>query len=135
LVGGVGLALCQHMAGWKDFREIVAWQRARELKLRVDELLKRPEVKTKYKYYDQLSDAARSAPRNIAEGFGRFGNKEFARFARIAKGSELEVLNHLIDAQDQGLITKAEFANYEECVQSAVAAVVGLIRHLENNEQ
>src|SRR5688572_4731120 len=94
------------MPGWKDFRDIVAWQRARELKLRVDQLLQRPDVKTKFKYCDQLSDAARSAPRNIAEGFGRFGNKDFARFARIAKGSELEVLNHLIDAQDQGLITK-----------------------------
>ena len=123
------------MAGWKDFREIVAWQRARELKLRVDELLKRPEVKTKYKYCDQLSDAARSAPRNIAEGFGRFGNKEFARFSRIAKASELEVLNHLIDAQDQGLIAKQEFEQYEECVQSALAAVVGLIRHLEDNDK
>ena len=122
------------MAGWKDFRDIVAWQRARELKLRVDELLKRPTVQSKFKYRDQLGDAARSAPRNIAEGFGRFGNKEFARFARIAKGSELEVLNHLIDAHDQGLITKEEFTEYEDCVQCALAAVVGLIRHLENND-
>ena len=121
------------MAAWKDFREIVAWQRARELKIRVDELLKRPDVKMKFKYCDQLFDSARSAPRNIAEGFGRFGNKEFARFARIAKGSELEVLNHLIDAHDQGLITKEEFADYESCVQQALGAVVGLIRHLEKN--
>jgi len=121
------------MPGWKDFREIVAWQRARELKVRVDEFLKRPAVQQQFKYRDQLSDAARSAPRNIAEGFGRFGNKEFARFARIAKGSELEVLNHLIDAQDQGFITKDEFEQYEACVQQALAAVVGLIRHLERN--
>jgi four helix bundle protein len=123
------------MAGWKDFRDVVAWQRARELKLRVDELLKRPAFRLKFKFRDQLEDAARSAPRNIAEGFGRFGNKEFARFARIAKGSELEVLNHLIDAQDQGLITKDEFVEHEACVQRALAAVVGLIRHLERNDQ
>ena len=122
------------MPGWKDFREIVAWQRARELKLRVDELLKRPAFRSKYKFCDQLSDSARSAPRNIAEGFGRFGNKEFARFARIAKGSELEVLNHLIDAHDQGLITKEEFDGYEKSVQEALAAVVGLIRHLEKHQ-
>ena len=70
-----------------------------------------------------------------AEGFGRFGTKEFARFARIAKGSELEVLNHLIDAHDQGLITKDEFAQYEACVQRALAAVVGLIHHLEKNDR
>jgi len=123
------------MAGWKDSRDIVAWQRARELKLRVDELLKRPAFLRQFKFRDQLSDSARSAPRNIAEGFGRFGNKEFARFARIAKGSELEVLNHLIDAHDQGLITNREFADYEACVNRAVAAVVGLIRHLEINDE
>jgi four helix bundle protein len=121
------------MAGWKDFRDIVAWQRAREVKLRVDELLKRPAFRRQFKFNDQLSDSARSAPRNIAEGFGRYGNKEFARFARIAKGSELEVLNHLIDAHDQGLISAAELADHEACVNRALAAVVGLIRHLEGN--
>ena len=67
------------MAGWKDIREIAAWCRAHELKLRADEILTRPEVQRKYRYCDQLADAARSGPSNIAEGFGRFGNKEFAR--------------------------------------------------------
>ena len=123
------------MGGWKDFRDIVAWQRARELKLRVDELVQRPAVKTRFRFRDQLEDAARSGPSNIAEGFGRLGNKEFARFARIAKGSELEVLNHLIDAHDQGLLTKEEFAQYEDCVRRALAAVVGLIHHLEKNDR
>jgi len=122
------------MSGWKDFREIVAWQRARALKLRVDELLKRQGFQRNFKYRDQLSDAARSAPRNIAEGFGRNGNKEFARFARIAKGSELEVLNHLIDAHDQGFITDDELRELEGVVQAALAALVGLIRHLENHQ-
>src|SRR5688572_2717597 len=116
------------MAGWNDFRDIVAWQRARDLKLRVDALLKRPAFRTQFQFRDQLSDSARSAPRNIAEGFGRFGNKEFARFARIAKGSELEVLNHLIDAHDQGLISDEELADHEASVDRARAAVVGLIR-------
>ena len=123
------------MPGWKDFRDIVAWQRSRELKLRVDELVQRPAVKTRFRFRDQLEDAARSGPSNIAEGFGRFGNKEFARFARIAKGSELEVLSHLIDAHDQCLLTKDEFAQYEDCVRRALSAIVGLIRHLENNDR
>ena len=88
-----------------------------------------------FKFHDQLSDSAPSAPRNIAEGFGRFGNREFARFARIAKGSELEVLNHLIDAHDQGLIMAKELADHEAWVNRALAAVVGLIRHLKTNDE
>jgi len=52
------------------------------------EFVERPQVKRKYEFCDQLREAARSAPTNIAEGFGRFGNKQFANFARIAKASE-----------------------------------------------
>jgi four helix bundle protein len=119
------------MAGWKDFREIAAWQYARDLKLRVDEYLERPNVKNKYKLHDQLYDAVRSGPSNIAEGFGKYGNKEFARYARIAKGSEVEVLNHLIDLRDQRLISEDELILAEHTAKRAINAVVGLIRHLE----
>src|SRR5688572_31141678 len=52
----------------------------------------RPAIATDLKFHDQLSDAAASGPRNIAEGFGRYYHPEFARFARIAKASEQEVL-------------------------------------------
>jgi len=120
------------MAGWKDFREIVAWQLAEQLKLRVYAFIAKPNVRQKYSLCDQLGDAARSAPSNIAEGFGKFGNKEFARFARIAKASEVEVLNHFIDAKDQRLLTQDEFLLAEHAVRKALKAVVGLIRHLES---
>jgi len=119
------------MAGWKTFEEIAAWQLARALKIRVDEYLKRPEFKHRFRFCDQLSDSARSGPANIAEGFGRHGNREFARFVRIAKGSEAEVLNHLIDARDQELITDAEFREGEHAARKAMKAAVGLIKHLE----
>ena len=120
------------MAGWKDIREIAAWRYARDVKIRVDEFLERPNVRRKYRLADQLSDAARSGPSNIAEGFGKFGNKEFARYARIAKGSEIEVLNHLIDLRDQRLISDDEMLSSEHDVRRALKAIVGLIRHLEN---
>jgi four helix bundle protein len=123
------------MAGWKDFREIAAWQYARDLKIRVDEYLERPTVRTKYRMHAQLHDAVRSAPSNIAEGFGKFGNKEFARYARIAKASELEVLNHLIDLHDQRLISEDELMISEYATRRALKAVVGLIRHLESTPE
>src|SRR5690242_5379528 len=110
------------MAGWRDFREIVAWQLARELKIKVDAFLQRPEVARQFKFRDQLSDAARSAPRNIVEGFGRYKHKEFAQFVRIAKGSEVEVLNHLIDAVDQHLLSACEFEVLEHHVKRALKA-------------
>ena len=82
-------------------------------------------------FRDQLTDAARSAPRNIAEGFARFKHKEFAQFARVAKGSEGEVLNHFIDAVDSGYLSKEEFPKFEHAAKKALKAVNGLIRYLE----
>ena len=123
------------MPGWKHFREIAAWQQARALKLKTDEFLRQPQFRREYKFCDQLSDAARSGPRNIAEGFGRFGNKEFAKFARIAKASQLEVLNHFIDARDQRLLTNDQLLIEEHYVRLALKTTVGLIRHLESSEE
>ena len=121
------------MAGWKHFREIAAWQHARALKIKADSFVCQPQFKREYKFCDQLKDAARSGPRNIAEGFGRFSNKQFAHFVTIAKGSEAEVLNHFIDAHDQGLITDQELREAEHAALKAMKAAVGLIKHLENS--
>jgi hypothetical protein len=54
------------------------------------------------------------------------------QFVRIAKGSEAEVLNHLIDARDQRLITDDEFLLAEHLTKRALKAANGLIRYLES---
>jgi four helix bundle protein len=121
------------MAGWKHFNEIVAWQLAEAVKCRADCFLERPNVRTRFAFCDDLSRAARSAPANIAEGFGRFGNKAFANHARIAKASLVEVLNHFTDARDQRLLSNEEFDQEDHAVRQALKATVGLIRHLESS--
>jgi four helix bundle protein len=120
------------VAGFKDFREIAAWQLAHELKLVADALLAKPGVRRLFKYCDQLSDSARSGPRNIAEGFARYRHKEFAHFVRIAKASEAEVLNHFIDAHDLRLMSDDEFRHGEHVARRAIKAANGLIRYLES---
>jgi four helix bundle protein len=60
------------MAGARDFRELAAWRLANDLKLLAEGLCARPKPSRDFLFRDQLRDAAASAPRNIAEGFGRF---------------------------------------------------------------
>jgi four helix bundle protein len=119
------------MAGFKDFREIVAWQLAQQMKIRVDVFLGCPDFRRYFKCCEQLSAAARSGPRNIAEGHACFRHKEFAQLVRIARGSEAEVLNHLIDAHDQRLISADELTINERLAKRAMRAASGLIRYLE----
>jgi four helix bundle protein len=119
------------MAGYEDFREIVAWQLAHQIHLRVEIFLGCPEFRKYFTCCEQLSDAARSGPRNIAEGYGRFTHQEFAQHVRIARGSEAQVLNHLIDAHHQRLISVDELRINEWLAKRAMRAASGLIRYLE----
>ena len=95
------------MSAPADLRDIAAWQLAHLLNLRVDLFLLSPDFKRHYGRVEQLGDAVRSGPRNIAEGFAH-DRQAFADRVRLAKGSEAEVLNHLIAAYDQRLITLDE---------------------------
>jgi four helix bundle protein len=113
-----------------DLREVRAWQLAHLLNLRVDLFLLSPDFKRHYRRVEQLGDAVRSGPRNIAEGFAH-DRRAFADRVRVARGSEAEVLNHLIAAYDQRLITLDELQIAERLTRRAMRAANGLIRQLE----
>jgi len=77
-------------------------------------------------------DAADSACANIAEGFGRYYPKEFARFVRISKGSLAEVKDRLRSAVLRRLMTEAEANEIIVLVNRAQGACTGLIRYLDD---
>jgi len=53
--------------------------------------------------------AAVSVPANIAEGCGRTGKAELARFLQVAMGSASELEYHLLLAHDLGLLRDGEY--------------------------
>ena len=118
------------MSIYNDVSEIAAWQLAHKLNLRVDLFLLSPDFRRHYKHADRLSDAVRSAPRHIAEGFSD-DRRAFADRVRLARGSQAEVLHHLIDAYDQRLITIDELEIAEHLAKRSIRAANGLIRSLE----
>ena len=54
----------------------------------------------------QMRRAASSIPANIAEGWGRQGNKEFQQFLRVAQGSLRELETHLLLSQRVEITTR-----------------------------
>jgi len=96
------------MKAARDFTELIAWQRADDLERFAQELIRKPMLARDPGYCAQTSDAAASAPRNIAEGFGRFAPVQNANFVRIAIGSEMETKNQITKAWQRGAITDEE---------------------------
>ncbi|MBU1045316.1 MAG: four helix bundle protein [Candidatus Omnitrophica bacterium] len=75
----------------KTFKDLIVWQKSIELfKLLVKDLEKFPKERAAYVITDQVLRSVSSISANIAEGFGRKGQKEFAQFLGIAKGSANE---------------------------------------------
>ncbi|MGH9931123.1 MAG: four helix bundle protein [Pyrinomonadaceae bacterium] len=90
----------------RDFRQIRVWTKAHQLTLEIYKTTARFPREELYGLTSQLKRACASIPANIAEGFGRGGNVELARFLQIGIGSAYEVEYHALLAKDLGLISK-----------------------------
>jgi hypothetical protein len=60
------------MGGVRDFEELVSWQRMHQLNIEVWKATEEGRAGRDFDFRDEIRDAADSAERNIAEGFGRF---------------------------------------------------------------
>jgi four helix bundle protein len=114
--------------------DLAAWRLTRELKMAVLALIANERVQRDFKFRDQITDAAASAPSAVAEGFERFEHPEMAYFLRVAKSSVAEVLNHLQDGVDRHYWTESDCAAARVLARRARAAVLGLHRHVNATE-
>ena len=73
------------------FEDLLVWQRAKELSICVYTACGQGRFSRDWGLRDQMQRAAVSVMSNIAEGFERSSNADFARFLGIAKGSAAEV--------------------------------------------
>ena len=120
--------------GFKKYQDLECWQLANELKLEVYALVNNSGAWHDFKFRDQIFDSARSGPRNIAEGFGRYYHPEFIRFLGFAKASILETHNHVGDGYDCGYWSKAERVRVQALADRAAASTTGFIAYLSRTQ-
>lgn len=90
-----------------SFETLDCWKASRALKSFIrEEIRTRIPKNEQFDLTDQLRRAARSITANIAEGYGRYHYLDEAKFLSNARGSAHEVLDHLIDAYDEGYISE-----------------------------
>jgi len=86
----------------RTFRDLVVWRKAHEFVLAVYRLTAGFPKQETYGLVSQMRRAAVSIPANIAEGFGKLGKADKARFMNISEGSVEECRYYLILAEDLG---------------------------------
>jgi len=116
------------------FEEIKAWQLARELVKKIYGLSEQKEFSRDFGFKDQIRRAAVSMMSNIAEGFERYSNSEFAQYLIIAKGSAGEVRSQLYIALDLKYINAGQFSELKDLCEIISRQLSNLIKYLKNNK-
>ena len=121
------------MAGFKRFEEINAWQKSRHVTKLIYEITSRGIFSKDFGLRDQIRRSGLSIMANIAEGFGRRSDKEFANFLNIAHGSAAETQSHLYIATDLGYLHQKDFERLYELLDEVSRMIMSLSQHLRRS--
>jgi four helix bundle protein len=97
------------MPTFNRFEDILAWQKARLITKSIYNATANGAFAKDFGLRDQARRASVSIMANIAEGFARRSDKDFANFLNMARSSAAEVQSHLYVALDQDYIEQATF--------------------------
>ncbi|MBO9202720.1 MULTISPECIES: four helix bundle protein [Niastella] len=121
------------MATFTCFEDIKTWQKARELCSKIYLLSTTTDLAKDYKLRDQINRSSGSVMDNIAEGFGRGGNKEFVQFLEISHGSACECQSQLCRLLDREYISKKEFDELYLLCGQIRGMIISLINYLQKS--
>lgn len=119
----------------RKHEDLEAWQLANELKIEVYVLIKDGPACRDFEFRNQIRDSAASAAKNIAEGFGRFRHRVFAKFMEYAVGSLMETQDSLKDGVDRGHFTPERVAPAQKLAVRAIQVSKKFIVYLKNRKR
>lgn len=121
------------MAGFRKFEDILAWQKAREVTRDIYQTTTQGDFSKDFDLRSQIRRASISIMANIAEGFGRRSDKEFANFLNISHASACEVQSHLYIALDLNYINQERFNILYNSLSEITRMIYSLTEHLRKS--
>jgi four helix bundle protein len=116
--------------GWSDFQNLTCWKSAHELKKKSAALIKGFPEAERFRLSDQILRSSRSVTANIAEGYGRYHYKDQVRFCINARGSLVELYDHLITARAENYITDQQISLFHSDISDSILLLNGYIKYL-----
>lgn len=115
----------------QNFRDLLVWRKAHLLVLAIYRATKKFPPDERFGMTSQLRRSAASIPANIAEGCGRTGNGELARFLQVAMGSASELDYHLELAHDLEYVKSAEYKALNDSIIEVKRMLASLMSRVD----
>lgn len=116
------------------FEDLEIWQDSRDLCNFVFRISSIEPFRSDFRLRDQIRASSGSIMDNIAEGFGRGGNKEFFQFLSISKGSCSETRSQTYRAFDWKYISDSQFNEMLERTDKISRKITSLMNKLKTSE-
>src|SRR5687768_7575176 len=111
----------------KNFKDLLVWQKGHSFVLSVYKVTKTFPREELYHLTSQLRRASTSIPTNLAEGCGRFTQKDFANFVQNALGSAQEVEYLVFLSLELGYISLKEYKSLDMHINEIKAMLISLL--------
>ncbi len=117
----------------RDFKDLKVWEKSHKFVLSIYEVTRGFPDEERFGLIGQIRRAAAAIATNIAEGCGRSGERELARFVSIASGSASESEYHLLLARDLGYIGAERYQELDCLVNEIKKMLTSLMQKLMAN--
>jgi four helix bundle protein len=116
----------------QDFKKLKVWEKGHRLTLAIYRLTAPFPKEEQYGLTSQMRRAAASIAYNIAEGCGRGGRTDFARFLQMASGSASELEYQLLLAFDLKFLSSEDYRKLASAVVEVKRMLTALIQRLKD---
>ncbi|OQW62873.1 MAG: four helix bundle protein [Proteobacteria bacterium HN_bin10] len=118
----------------QDFRKLRVWEKSHHLTLAIYRATATFPKDEQFGLVSQIRRAAVSVSANLAEGCGRSGRLELARFVQIAMGSASELQYHLLLVHDLRLVGPQDYKKLSAQVTEVKQMLAALVRKLRTDD-
>lgn len=119
----------------RDYKKLDVWKKSHEMYMYIKKNIsvKLPKEE-RYELTSQLMRAALPVPLNIAEGCGRFTDRDFTHFLDNALGSANEVDYCCFVASECNYLTQKEYIKANQLINEVRAMLISFIKYLRNDK-